>query len=306
MRALVRGILRVAGAVAVAIAGHSVAQDDEVRVDLELILATDTSQSVDGYEGWLQRQGYVQAMIDDQIVEAILGGFYGRIAVTYVEWAGPGLWRTVVPWRLLASAEDAREMAVTLDSTSIARGAGTSITGVIAYTMGLFDDNGFNGDRRVIDISGDGPNSSGGIVTYARDAAVLAGITVNGVPINNFDGSAFTLPDLDVYYRECVIGGPGAFAIAADGFESFGGAILRKMILEIAGSEPDGRDRIRPPEVQVAQAGPPEAGPLAPAMKYAPACDIGERMRLLDNPNAFPDGIPRGPPDIPFPLRRPN
>ena len=292
-------------AAGLAAAGTAAAQDD-VAVDLELILAVDTSQSVDGYEGWLQRQGYVQALVDDDVVGAILGGFHGRIAVTYIEWAGLGLWRTVVPWRLLASAEDVYGMAATLDSVSIARGTGTSITGAIAYAMGLFEGNGFQGQRQVIDVSGDGPNSSGGIVSYARDAAVAAGITVNGVPINNFDGSAFTLPDLDVYYRECVIGGPGAFAIAADGFESFGSAILRKMILEIAGGVPEGPDRVHRAEVQVAQAGPPGAGPLAPATKYAPACDIGERMRLDDNPGAFPGGVPSGPPDIPFPLRRPN
>ena len=104
--------------------------------------------------------------------------------------------------------------------------------------MGLFDDNGAEGARRVIDISGDGPNNRGGDVSQARDAAVAAGITVNGLAINNFDGSAFTLPDLDLYYHECVIGGPGAFVIAADGFESFADAIRRKLILEIADNAP--------------------------------------------------------------------
>ncbi len=251
----------------------------DVPVDLELVLAVDVSQSVDGYEGQLQRMGYVRALSDERVIDVILSAPFGRVAVTFLEWAGPGLWRPVADWHIIDSAGAAREFAEILARVPVARGQGTSITSVIHHAMGLFDDNGAEGVRRVIDISGDGPNNRGGIVSDARDAAVAAGITVNGVAINNFDGSAFTLPDLDVYYYECVIGGPGAFVLAADGFESFADAIRRKLILEIAGRIPAvilaGAEQSR-----LAQA---EGGP-----KYAPACDIGEQMRFFNNPRALP------------------
>ncbi|MDA0654130.1 MAG: DUF1194 domain-containing protein, partial [Proteobacteria bacterium] len=204
----------------------------EMRVDLELVLAVDVSQSVDQYEGYLQRMGYVRGLVDPRVVDTIQNGVLGRIAVTFVEWAGPELWRTVVDWRVIDSGASAAAFADALGQTGIARGIGTSITSVLHHVITLFEDNGFDGDRRVIDVSG--PNSSGGIVTYARDAVVAAGITINGLPINNYDGGNFTLPDLDVYYRECVVGGPGAFVVAADGFEAFADAIVRKFILEIA------------------------------------------------------------------------
>ncbi len=271
-----------------ALASPVVAQD--FPVDLELVLAVDISQSVDGYEGYLQRRGYVEALADPQVIEAIQSGVHGRIAVTYIEWAGPGIWIPIVDWRIIASADDAYELSYTLATEMLTRGRGTSISGILGYAMTLFDTNGFQGDRRVIDISGDGPNSSGGIVSFARDDAVAAGITVNGVAINNFDGSAFSLPDLDVYYRECVIGGPGAFVIAADGFESFAQAILRKLILEIADAAPAVAAGSR---IQLVQAIGP--GPLFPAQKYGPACDIGERMRLRDNPGLGNPGPPANP-----------
>lgn len=260
-----------------ALAVPAAAQD--LPVDLELVLAVDISQSVDAYEGYLQRRGYVEALVDAQVIEAIQSGVHGRIAVTYIEWGGPGIWIPIVDWRVVASADDAYELAETLATERLTRGRGTSISGVLGYAMTLFDGNGFQGERRVIDISGDGPNSSGGIVSFARDNAVAAGITVNGLAINNFDGSMFSLPDLDVYYRECVIGGPGAFVIAADGFESYARAILRKLILEIADAVPATVVR---PQVRLVQGVGP--GPLFPQQKYGPACDVGERMRLRDNP----------------------
>lgn len=285
------------------------ARADDQPVDLELVLAVDVSQSVDAYEGRLQRLGYVRAFADPAIAEAIAGGIHGRIAVTYVEWAGPGLWRVTADWRLIASAEDARALADTLGSVPVARGVGTSITSLIFQASRMFEGNGFAGERQVIDISGDGPNSSGGPVTVVRDAAVAAGIIINGVAINNFDGSMFSLPDLDVYYRECVIGGPGSFVLAADGFEAFAEAIRRKLILEIADAAPPagGVPAELPPGGVRAQA---LAAPIAPAAseagilpfvlaqagglndpapgKYAPACDIGERMRMRDNPGLRP------------------
>jgi hypothetical protein len=247
----------------------SAAGAQDTPVDLELILAVDVSQSVDGYEAGLQRNGYIQALIDPEVIAVITSAPYGRTAMIYVEWAGPTQWRKVADWQVIEDAESARAFAIQLSRVPIARGQGTSISAAIRNVMGLFDGNGAEGIRRVIDISGDGPNSSGGLVPEARDEAVAAGITVNGVAINNFDGSNFSLPDLDVYYEECVVGGPGAFVVAADGFESFAEAIRRKLILEIASRTPD---RLF-------------AGllPVQASQKYAPACDIGERMRLNDN-----------------------
>ena len=260
----------------------------EVPVDLELILAVDTSQSINAYEGRLQRQGYVLALSDPRVVQAIRGGAFGRIALTYLEWAGPGLWRKIADWRIVDSAETAHEFAGILAQVPIARGRGTSITGVVFHAIGMFEGNGVEGFRRVIDVSGDGPNSSGGIVTYARAAAIAAGVTVNGLAINNDDGSRYTLPDLDLYYRECVIGGPGAFVIAAEGFESFADAILRKLILEIAGIGAPGPYRFAASGIRRARADGPTPAQALKVQKYAPACDIGERMRLLDNPGLVP------------------
>ncbi len=271
------------------------ARGEDVPVDLELVLAVDVSQSVDPREGQLQRLGYIRALENPRVIEAIRAGANGRIAVTYMEWAGPGLWRDTADWHLIASAEDASAFTAVLEDISIARGVGTSITSAITQAARKFDGNGFAGERLVIDISGDGPNSSGGLVTRARDAAVAAGIVINGVAINNADGSPFTLPDLDVYYSECVIGGPGSFVVPVADFDSFADAILRKLILEIAGG-PEPRpigyaDRAKERVVPVQAEGLPRrsAGP-----KYGPACDIGERQRLMDNPSLRLDELLRG------------
>ena len=233
-----------------------------VDVDLELILAVDISQSVDPFEAFMQRQGYVRALSDPQ------GG-------------GPGIWITIAGWRVIANEEDAIAMSQTLATEMLTRGRGTSISGALGYAMTLFNANGFHGERRVIVISGDGPNSSGGNVSFARDDVVAAGVTVNGLAINNFEGGLFSLPDLDVYYQQCVVGGPGAFVVAADGFDSFAEAILRKLILEIADASPPVAQPPGEPPVRLVQAAP---GPFLAPQKYAPAYDIGERMRLLNNP----------------------
>lgn len=264
------------------VASPAAAQD--TPVDLELVLAIDVSQSVDQYEGYLQREGYIQAFLDPRIAAAISQGTLGRIAVVYVEWAGPGLWRNVTEWTLLAGAEDAQALAAALNQTPVARGTGTSITSVLGFASDLFADNGFVSDRQVIDISGDGPNSAGGNIAAARDRVVEAGITINGVAINNFDNSNFSLPDLDRYYEECVIGGMNAFVLAVDSFESFGEAILRKLILEIADLRPEEPSPLPadPIVVPVQLDGFTRPLPRTGELKYAPACDIGERMRIRD------------------------
>ena len=262
----------------------------DVAVDLELVLAIDVSQSVDVIEGRMQREGYIRAFSDPRVAQALRNGQYGKIAVTYVEWAGVGWSYTIVPWRVLASAEDARAFAVALDNHPVTRGQGTSISGAITEAAASFVANGAAGARRVIDISGDGPNSSGFNVTVARDDAVAQGITINGVAINDREITNFSLPDLDVYFQDCVVGGPGAFVIAADGFASFAEAILRKLILEIADLHPLGRERFGAPVLERAQVLGRGAGP-AP-QKYGPRCDIGERMRLQDQQGLPPFVLP--------------
>lgn len=269
---------------AVLFAGALPAAAQNVPVDLELVLAVDVSPSVDEREGLLQRGGYVRAFADPRIAQAIRNGQHGRIAVTYLEWSRFGLWYNVTPWRVLASAEDALAYARELDNTVVTRGPGTSISGAVAISMDLLRSNSFDAPRRVIDITGDGPNSNGRNVALARDEAVAAGVVINGVAINDREITWYSLRDLDVYYEECVIGGPGSFVVAVDGFDSFAEAILRKLILEIAD---------RPPTVDARQPRVIPAQVLGGRRerKYAPRCDIGERMQRMDQ-LGFPPGTP--------------
>ena len=210
------------------------------RVDLELVLAVDVSRSVDYLEARLQREGYISAFANPILLDAIKGGYHGRIAVTYVEWSSRGQTRVVAPWSLIADAKSADAFNHLLRTEYISFGDRTSLSGVIDLAVSMFPVNAFDGDRRVIDISGDGPNNAGGLITTSRDEAVARGITINGLPIinpsgiNTNGGPQQAMLDLDDYFRGCVIGGPGAFLVVAEGFEAFAEAITRKLILEIA------------------------------------------------------------------------
>ncbi len=211
-------------------------------VDLELVLAIDVSGSVDPEEARLQRDGYVGALTNPKVQAAIHGGPYGRIAVAYVEWAGDSFQRIVVPWTLLSDPTSIEAFASSVAESPISSAQWTSISGAIDFCARLFEDNGFEGTRRVIDVSGDGVNNRGRPVDWARDQAVAAGITINGLPILNDRpnpwGGSPTL-DLDGYYRDHVIGGPGAFLVPAVNFEAFADAILAKLLLEVSGRTPD-------------------------------------------------------------------
>ena len=259
------------------------------RVDLELVLAVDVSRSVDYLEARLQREGYISAFANPILLDAIKGGYHGRIAVTYVEWSSRGQTRVVAPWSLIADAKSADAFNHLLRTEYISFGDRTSLSGVIDLAVSMFPVNAFDGDRRVIDISGDGPNNAGGLITTSRDEAVARGITINGLPIinpsgiNTNGGPQQAMLDLDDYFRGCVIGGPGAFLVVAEGFEAFAEAITRKLILEIADVGREGRpDKNAPAGVerftraQVLPRQAPLGGPLA-APAYAPGCDIGER-----------------------------
>lgn len=237
-------------------------------VDLELVLAVDVSGSIDDEEALLQRQGYIDAFRHPDLVRAIQGGFLRRIAVAYYEWAGFGHIRVIAGWTIIEDSESARAFADSLTREPPLTARRTAIGAAIEYAVPYLQSNDFEGTRQVVDISGDGPNNWGTPANIARDKAVAAGITINGLPImNGRDGPSGwpQLPDLDLYYRDCVIGGPGAFIVVANSFEDFATAIRRKLILEIAGHTPPAR--------------------IAPAAaRAAPPCDIGEeRWRDWDD-----------------------
>ncbi len=210
-------------------------------VDLELVLAVDVSRSIDPDEARLQREGYVRALTDERVVQAIRSGIHGRIALCYVEWAAASLQFTVINWTLIKDRGSAEAFAGRLAEAPMQSHSRTSISGAIDYSMALFGKNEFEGERQVIDISGDGRNNDGRQAHLARNEAVARGITINGLPIIN-DRPTFGFPpeaNLDRYYETDVIGGPGAFVIVARNFEQFGEAILAKLIREIAQSNDD-------------------------------------------------------------------
>ncbi len=217
---------------------------EDLPVDLELVLAVDVSGSVDEVEAKLQREGYIAALHHPRVIEAIRAGMLGRIAVAYVEWAGVEFQRTLLDWTLIQDQQSAAAFADALAEAPLIRQRWTSISAAIDYAVPLFDRNGFKGLRRVIDISGDGYNNRGRPAEQARDDAVTAGITINGLPIinnrpNPWGGLA--PQDLDRYYEERVIGGPGAFIVVAKDYSAFASAILSKLLLEVAGEQPSPR-----------------------------------------------------------------
>ncbi|MGD9294293.1 MAG: DUF1194 domain-containing protein [Roseobacter sp.] len=218
----------------------SVLRAQDLEVDVELFLAVDVSRSMTEEELDIQRLGYAEALTSPDVLRAIQSGLLGRIAVTYVEWAGNEAHRVVVPWTLLSTAEQAQEIAETIVLTQASGMRRTSISGAIDYAAADFDGNGFSGLRRVIDISGDGPNNQGAPVTESRDAAVAQGFIINGLPLMTVDmlSEFWGIPDLDVYYTRCVIGGPGAFVLPVLEWDQFPGAVKRKLILEISQTTP--------------------------------------------------------------------
>jgi hypothetical protein len=209
----------------------------EESVDLLLVLAVDVSRSIDDDEARLQREGYRSAVTDVRVLEAIQSGMTGAIAVAYVEWAGSDYQRLVIPWTRIGSPVEARAWAEELEKAPRVALSWTSISGGLDFSMRTLSESPFEGTRRVIDVSGDGVNNSGLAVEQVRDRLVAQGITINGLPIMN-DRPTFGRPSpmpLDQYYRESVIGGDGAFLIAAEDFTSFGNAVRRKLVREIAG-----------------------------------------------------------------------
>jgi Protein of unknown function (DUF1194) len=204
----------------------------QTAVDLQLVLAVDASGSVDQRRFELQKQGYVAAFRDPRVLRAIQSGAAQAIAVTMVQWTGPALQIQVLPWTLINDATTAHAFADAIAATPRQLfSGGTSISGIIDYAAPLLLESPFQGVRRVIDISGDGSNNRGRSAASARDDAVRAGIVINGLPILALE------PDLDRYFSDHVIGGPGAFAIAAKSYDTFAEAIVKKLIREMAATE---------------------------------------------------------------------
>ena len=209
-------------------------------VDLALVLAVDASGSVDQVRFELQKQGYVAAFRHPRVIGAIESGPSQAIAVIVMQWTGPALQVTAVPWTKISDAASANAFADAVARAPRALfGGGTSISGAIDTSLALLFDNPYRAARRVIDISGDGANNRGRPAHQARDEAIAKGVGINGLPILALE------PDLDRYYRDNVIGGPGAFVIAAKDYETFADAILKKLIAEIAATKPSDLAQIR-------------------------------------------------------------
>jgi len=219
---------------------------EDITVDLELVIAVDVSYSMDQREQRVQRAGYVDAFQDPLVMGAILSGPLRRIAVTYVEWGGTAV--QTVPWTVIDSPASAARFARTLRRQPMRRIPFTSISDTIAFARRLIGANEFQARRSVIDISGDGPNNYGAPAPVARDAALREGITIDGLPIMlERASSAPTIPDIDAYYRHCVIGGTGAFLMRVRRLDAFADTIRNKLVTEITGPSLSelARDRLR-------------------------------------------------------------
>lgn len=227
-------------------------------VDLELVLAVDVSRSVDAEEAALQREGYAAAFRHPAVIGAIQSNPQGRIAVAYVEWAGTDFQRLTIPWTIVSDAASGAAFADTIMRQDRVSWSWTSLSGAIDFSMRTLAISPHRGTRRVIDISGDGVNNNGRPADVARDEALAAGVTINGLVIMNdrpTPGFSEYYPSrlpVDEFYRNHVIGGPGAFVVTIADFSSFAYAIRNKLIREIAAAPPP--DRSRPGEP-----GPPAA-----------------------------------------------
>ena len=230
------GVIFSACAMVAVATAPAIAAEAQPQVDVALVLAVDVSSSVDEGEAGIQRAGYISAMRDPKVADAIRGGLIGRIAVTYVEWASPTDQRQLIPWREISDAASANAFADELQKAPYKPGSTTSISGGIDFCVQVLDKSGIKAVRRVIDMSGDGYSDYGRPVKVSRDAAVKAGIIINGLPVMNERAAYRTKipPDLDKYYTENVTGGRGSFTLVVRRLEDFNKLVLQKLILEIA------------------------------------------------------------------------
>lgn len=219
-------------------------------VDVELILMADVSLSMDGAELNRQRQGYIAAMRSPEVAEAILEGAAGRVAVAYVEWSSQSNQDVVVGWTIISDAAGAAAFADRLEAAPLAKGVRnqTSVSAAITFAHGQIRDNGISAERSVIDVGGDGKDNDSRVATATvRDLAVADGVTINGLPVAGDTGES----GLTEWYRDNVVGGFGSFLIPVEGFENFASAVRRKLVLEIAGREPETRFAAGIPVIKV-------------------------------------------------------
>jgi len=270
------------------------AAQNKPGIDLALALGIDISGSIDPDEARLQREGYVQAFNDPEIRRAILNGSNGRIAVAYYEWSDSWMQKLLIDWTLLDSDSAIEAFAAQLSRLPISIARRTSISGAIRYAVPLFERLSYDPDRKVLDISGDGSNNDGGLVTSARYEALKQRIVINGLPIMNDRPNPFGFPsesDLDAYYTHCVIGGPRSFVEVAHDFDDFPRAVRKKILQEVADRAPKTKwagdydpaalGRLGD-GVQLAQSGRPnvtrdEDYTRFVQPEYELGCDIGER-----------------------------
>jgi hypothetical protein len=288
--ALLFALLAVAAfACAPSLLGSTAYAQEKKEVDIALAMAIDISGSIDPEEAHLQRQGYVDAFRDPVIVKAILGGPNGRISVTYFEWSDSWMQKLLVDWTLLDSEASIAAFAQRLSDAPISVARRTSISGAIRYAVPLFGRDPYEPNRQVLDISGDGSNNDGALVTDARFEALKARIAINGLPIMNDRPNPFGFPseaDLDKYYLHCVTGGPHSFVEVARNFEDFPRAVRKKLLQEVADNGPQrdfGRDGpALIPGARLAQARRPRLRDEEDYTRfvrppYELGCDVGER-----------------------------
>lgn len=226
----------------------STAARAQTDVDLKLVLAVDVSMSMDPDEQKLQRDGYVQAFRDQNIINAIRAGRTGRIAVAYFEWAGPDVQQLLMPWQIIDGPESANAFAEKLSSHPYTRRMRTSISSALIFARNLLNETEYRANRNVIDVSGDGVNNSGPLMRLTREQVLAAGIVINGLPIvvrPTTQWSFWDAPDLDLYYGKCVVGGAGSFMLPITKPDEFATATRQKLLLEIAAAPAHGIIRVQ-------------------------------------------------------------
>jgi hypothetical protein len=221
------------------------------EVDVALVLAVDISFSMDLEELALQRVGYVEALRSPEVHKAIANGATGRIAISFFEWAGVNIQHHLLPWTVIDSPESALAAAAEIERQPTRRGQRTSISGAIDFSVRQLDEAPFRALRKVMDISGDGPNNSGRVVTVARDEALRKGISINGLPIAIRKPGYLDISELDIYYEDCVIGGQGAFVIPITEKAQFIQTIKTKLIMEISDAPSEPARLIMPAQVRM-------------------------------------------------------
>ncbi len=261
---------------ALAILLHAASATRAEEVDLALVLAVDVSYSMDEDEQRLQRLGYINAITSPQVLQAIAAGLTGKIALAYVEWGGTISQHTLVDWQVISDRASAEQFASDLARASQQRVFRTSISGGLFYSANMLNRLPHTALRKVIDISGDGPNNQGAPVHSARDEIVATGVSINGLPLmlKRATSGWYDIENLDAYYTQCVIGGPGSFVIPVRDITAFAEAVRMKLVLEIAGLTPPAADGA--PDTNIPAALPP----VRNAAFDPDFCLIGERLWL--------------------------